>query len=174
MKKVLKYSILSFVLSFCLLSVTGCGNEDDEPKSGSSTFTINGEKAKINLLTYAICEDSYSRQIFFSINLFKYDNDDHTFSIYLPSSLENIKSGETFDADEITVSYFYPSTSIYIGHLEYWPVSGKVKVQSVTSTNITLKFSNFTFVRESTSYTSDNWREETFTVDGSITYKIRD
>lgn len=173
MKHFIKYSFISLIIALTVFSVTGCSKDkenEDGPSLGNSSLTINGQKTSVNFLL-TLCEDSSSGYKSLFSAMVNFEGFYHTFRIYLPSRLDDFENGEIFDEDEVTVDYFYDSTSVWIGDMDFWPVSGSITVQSITSEAITLKFSNFTFVREKTG-TSGNSKEETFKVEGTLTYKI--
>lgn len=163
-----KYLSIFFLL-FAPLTFRSCGNDDnDDPgnSAGTSTLTING--VKVGKMYNTLCEiSSFPKEIVFEAD-FVYGEDGLTaFNLAVPSitSISGLERGMEL-ADEITIYKFYSSTGVFLGYKRYEALGGSIKVQSVTSEEVVLKFKNFEFIRE----LGNN--EQIFEVNGTIAYKI--
>lgn len=168
-----KYLSILLMLLISLTTLSSCGDDDndsDEPgnPTGTSTLTFNG--VKVGKMLSTLCEISGSpKEIVFEAH-FNYGEEGLTsFNLAVPSikSISELENGMEL-ADDITIYKFYSSTGAFVGHKRYEAIDGSIKVQSVTSKEVVLKFNNFEFIRE----LGDD--EQTFKVNGSITYKIND
>lgn len=163
MGKALKH----FLVLFVALVVCGCSNED-EPKSGNSSFSINDEMIETKDILYTLCEyNPLLKETVFEAH-FKYNDDTYSFDIALPSvkAIDDLGIGDEFDADEFIINKFYSMYGSFIGNKDYEPISGTVEVKSISAKVIVMKFSNFKFRRELGS------KEDIFTINGSISYSI--
>lgn len=164
----IKNLFIGILLITAALNFASCSKDDDPQNSDSekASFTING--TKVSEMFYTLCEVSYSpKEVVFEAN-FKYDNDTYSLDLALPSikSLDEIKAGDKYDADDFTVYKFYSMSGAFVGSKDYWPTDGTVTIQAVSSKNVVLKFSKFSFVRELGN------KQEEFTVNGTISYSI--
>lgn len=155
-----------------LTTLSSCGGDDnDEPENPAettSTLTFNG--VNVGKMFYTLCEiSSLPNEIIFEAH-FNYGDEGLTsFDLAVPSikSFSQLEIGMEL-ADDITIYKFYSTTGAFVGHKRYEALGGSIKVQSVTSNEVVLKFNDFEFVRE----LGNN--EQTFKVNGTIAYTIND
>ena len=155
-----------FLLGIILLGCGGCSK--DEPSTNDSSFSING--TKISKILYTLCEISPSPKEMVLEAHFGYDDSTYSLNMALYSikSLDGIKAGDKFDADDFDIYKFYPMSGAFIGSQYYEPLSGSATVKSISNKALVMEYSSFKFSRELGS------REETFTINGTISYTIND
>lgn len=170
---------LSLFTLLCALAVgfSACSSDDDEPSADagtSSAFTINNIKAGKILNT--LCEiTEYPSWLGGGKELalqarFDYSDEgmmDLDMAVSGISSLSQLKKGMEL-SDDMAIYRFYSMFGAYVGHENYEVLSGKATVEKIGSSAVDVKFTNFTFLRE---LEND---EETFTVNGTISYTIDD
>lgn len=167
-----KYLSILLMLFVSLTTLSSCGDDDnDEPENPTettSTLTFNG--VKVGRIFNTLCEISGSpKEIVFEAD-FDYSDEGMTaFNLAVPTikSISELEKGMEL-VDDITIYKFYSSTGAFVGYKRYEALDGSIKVQSVTSKEVVLKFNDFEFVRE---LGND---EQTFKVNGTIAYKIND
>lgn len=155
---------ISLIFSIVLLLV-GC-TKDEPSSSKDSSFSVNG--TKITNILYTLCEISYSPKEMVLEAHFGYDDSTYSLDMALPSirSLDEVEEGDKFDVDDFYIYKFYPMSGAYVGSQDYEAISGSAKVKSISSKALVMEYSNFKFIRELGS------KEETFTINGSISYSI--
>lgn len=158
------------MLFVSLTTFSSCGGDDsDEPENPTettSTLTFNG--IKVGRIFNTLCEISGSpKEIVFEAYFDYSDEGMVAFDLAVPSikSISKLEKGMEL-ADDITIYNFYSSTGAFVGYKRYEVLSGSIQVKSVTSREVILTFKNFEFIRE---LGND---EQTFKVNGAITYKI--
>ena len=157
------------------LTVVSCSKDDDNDVEGgsssSATLKING--TEISSLLSAVCEEGHllgEYWISFG-SIFTYKKDMVDFSITVPfNSFSQLKEGQELIA-YIEVSGFYvlsgqndSNIGFGGGSPRFNDIEGSVKVQKLTKSTVTLKFSNFSFTK---SRGSD---EQKYIMNGTITY----
>lgn len=167
----MKKSLL-LILAACVLSLgtLSCSKDDDPGTKNNSgtTFTVNNTEISSSDIFYTVCQYSNAlRETIFEVN-FAYDDDTYSFNISLPSvkSVDDLETGDTFDADDFYVNTFYSMYGSYVGFKDYQTISGKVSVKSKSENKVVLNFSNFKFNRQ----LGNN--EDIFTINGPISYNI--
>ena len=165
MKKFLRLSSLALI-AILSLSLNSCKSDDEPSSNKDSSFSVNG--TKISNILYTLCEISSSPKEMALEAHFRYDDTTYSLDMAIPSirSLDDIDPGDKFDADDFEIYKFYPMSGAYVGSQDYEPISGKATVKSISSKALVIEFSNFKFLRELGS------KEDTFTINGSISYSI--
>lgn len=166
--KTLKY-ITGILFSVILSTLSfSCSVEDDDPSGGSSTLTINNQK--IGKIYNAQCIDrSYSEmlggdQTTIFETQFEYDEELTILSIEWDLKRSELRNGmDLMDNNEYPDVTFRGVMSIEIG-AEYEDFDGKVIVQSISDTSVTLKYSNFSFYK--------SLGRKTYTINGTMTYNL--
>lgn len=171
-----RFSLFLITLASLTVSFSSCSNDSDddivEPGTTSS-LTFNDVKAGKMLNT--VCEiTSYPSSLGGGKELtldatFIFGDEWMAFDLAVPTitSISQLEKGIEL-ADDIVIYKYFPFNSAFIGHERYEVMSGNATVEKVSNSDVTVKFSNFTFLRE---LGSD---EETFTVNGTISYTIND
>lgn len=150
-----------------LMTMEGC--YIDEPSSSKdSSFTVNG--IKISKILYTLCEISSVPKAMVLEAHFDYDDTTYSLDMALTSikRLDDVDAGDKFDADDFTIYKFYPMNWAYVGSKNHEPLSGTARVKSVSSNAVVIEYSNFKFLREL------GGNEDTFTINGTISYTIND
>lgn len=158
-----KTTALLFGIVFLMMG--GCSK--DEPSSNKdSSFSVNG--TKISNILYTLCEISSSPKEMVLEAHFGYDDSTYSLDMALPSirSLDEIEVGDEFDAEDFDIYKFYPMSGAYVGSQDYEPISGSATVKTISSKALVIEYSNFKFIRELGS------KEDTFTINGSLSYSI--
>ncbi|MCH5218615.1 MAG: hypothetical protein J1F07_08755 [Muribaculaceae bacterium] len=150
------------------------GNSGDDNSSiTSSTLKING--TEISRLLSTSCEENHfagEYWVAFGSN-FYYINDMVSFEIDVPfKSISQLKEGQEL-IDYINISGFFvllgqndSNIGFAGGSPRFHDIDGSVKVQKLTSSTVTLKFSNFSFTKERGN------EEIEYKFNGSMTYDI--
>lgn len=163
-----KYLSILFLLFASFMTLSSCGDDNNDEPENPTSLTFNG--VNVGKMFYTLCEiSSLPNEIIFEAH-FNYGDEGLTsFDLAVPSikSFSQLEIGMEL-ADDITIYKFYSTTGAFVGHKRYEALGGSIKVQSVTSNEVVLKFNNFEFVRELGS------NEQTFKVNGTIAYTIND
>lgn len=155
----------ALLLGIVFLMMGGCSK--DEPSSNKdSSFSVNG--TKISKILYTLCEISPSPKEMVLEAHFGYDDTTYSLDVAIPSikSLDDIDQGDKFDADDFEIYKFYSMSGTFVGSKNYEPLSGSATVKSVSSKALVIEYSNFKFLRELGS------KEDTFTINGTISYTV--
>lgn len=162
-----RLSLLSIILT-SLACFVACSKDDADNNDTSSSLTINNIKA--GKILYTLCEISGSpKEIVFEAH-FDYDDEGLvSLDLAVPSitSISKLKKGMDL-SDDMIIYKFYSMTGAFIGYKNYEILDGRVIVEKIGSNAVVLKFSNFKFLRELGS------NEQTFTVNGTISYSINE
>lgn len=168
MKRSLQILIFFLFLSCCFVA---CGI--DEPTSEDSSLTINNNN--IGKMLNTLCEiteyPSYlggGKELSMEADFTYNDDGIMIFNMSVPSirSLSQLKMGMDL-SDYITIYTFRPMHVALID-ARYNVLSGSATVENISNTALVLKFSNFKILREFGN------KEETFTLNGTISYAIKD
>ena len=179
MKKYLRFSFMAFfaILAFTAVS---CSKDDDNivegggsSSSSSASFTING--TGISSLLSAVCEEGhFSGEYWVSFSsTFYYKKDMVNFEMSVPfNSYSQLKEGQEL-IDYIDVEGFYvlsgqndSNIGFGGGGPRFNNIEGSVKVQKLTKSAVTLKFSNFSFTKIRGS------NEQRYIMNGTIEYEF--
>lgn len=144
---------------------------DNGSSSTSSTLKING--TEISKLLGAVCEELHfdgDYWITFGSKLY-YKNDQIIFQVEVPfKSFSQLKEGQEL-IDYVEISAFYvvlgqnnSDIGFGGGSPRFHDFDGSVKIQKITSSTVTLKFSNFSFTKERGN------EENEYTINGTVTY----
>lgn len=165
-----RISLLSFIFvsALCLNSCSSDDDDDNVEVGTSSALTINN--VKVGKTLYTLCEISGSpKEIVFEAHFDYSDEGLMSLDLAVPTitSISQLKKGMEL-SDDIVIYKFYSMTGSFVGHKNYEVLDGSVKIESISSTAVVLKFSNFEFLRE---LGND---EQTFKVNGTVSYSIND
>ncbi|MCH5247456.1 MAG: hypothetical protein J1E99_04790 [Muribaculaceae bacterium] len=174
-----KYLRISFMALFAMIALTviSCSKDDDNDVEGggssSATIKING--TEISSLLSAVCEEGHlSGEYWVSFSsTFYYKKDMVNLELSVPfNSFSQLKEGQEL-INYIDISGFYvlsgqndSNIGFGGGSPRFNDIEGSVKVQKITNSAVTLKFSNFSFTK---SRGSD---EQDYTMNGIVTYNL--
>lgn len=166
MKTLNNFALLLFIVTISFLSFS-CSNGNEEPV-GSSSLTINDRK--IGKVYNAQCIDRHYSEMLggdyttvFEMQ-FEYDQELTIFSIEWPIKTSQLREGmDLLNEDEPESVTFRGVMSIEVG-VDYEDFEGKVIVQSISSESVTLKYSNFTFLKSS--------GHKSYAINGTMTYNL--
>ncbi len=154
-KTMKKYLYLFFVALFATMSLTltSCGDDDDEPNdptTGKMELTIDGKKHVFTNTMSNVSGNEYSCLV--------YNNDNQlNFSIY---GWNDVEKGTALTDENFTLTWSTDNAIIGM------PTSNTaVKVTAKDSKNVTISFNNAKF--------EDMRGYESFTVDGAITLPLK-
>lgn len=171
-----KLSLLT-VLFALAIGFNSCSKDDDggvESPESSSTLTINNIKA--GKMLYTLCEISIypsylggGKELALEAHFDYSDEGLMSLDVAVPSitSISQLEKGMEL-TDDIVVNKFYSATGAFTGRKNYEVLGGSAIVEKVSNSAVVVKFSNFEFLRELGN------KEETFTVNGTVSYTIND
>lgn len=162
-----KYLKLLYIALFAMMSVslTACGDDDDEPDGGNSNrkyscnLTIDGNKFKSKIIAGEIWKHNGYDALTIWVNDITYYNDGYIiFEITYPELIE-----EGADVSKNCSINIDDAHDIYMGYGEV--KSGTVTVTKYDKANsiITVKFDNVTFKE------ANPFKDETVVVNGTMT-----
>ena len=160
-----KYLKLLYIALFAMMSVslTACGDDDDEPDGGSSkgkyscNLTIDGNKFKSKIIAGEIWKHNGLDALTIWVNDATYFNEGY---IIFETDSENVSEGANI-SEKCTFSMDVNDVFIMAGVVK----KGKVTVTKYDKANsiITVKFDNVTFEE------ANPFKDETVVVNGTMT-----
>lgn len=163
------------VFSILAMSLVSCGKDDNDGdvSYSSSSLKINGKQ--IGKTMMSVCEEEYLQgDYWISFDTeFYFGKDLVVFEISVPiNSVSQLKNGDEL-IDALNVEAFYvlmgdgdSSIGFGGGSPRFNDLEGSVKVKSISSSSVTLQFSNFSFTKGRGSDGTE------YTFNGTVKYDI--
>lgn len=156
MKALKKHSLYLFtILSICL-GFTSCSDDNEDGADNGNTIIVNDETLKIGEAVF-----SDRNWLLFNADIWRNENniDGYDFTLYAYNTdFNKLKVGDVLD---ITVRSYRPFNSVSDDRLYYDTIGGKVTVETISPSSITLKIENLSFTR----------KEVPYKINGIITYE---
>ena len=147
MKK-LYSTIMMLAMMVAALSFTACGGDDDDfnygKRKGKKTLKVDGESFYCS--DDSSVEQTERRGMYLQViavtNLdFQVSGNNHELVMHIsPSRVSQLKVGQEFDGDMISVRDFRHLNDIPINHYEWEVISGSFVIKSITDMEMTIQF----------------------------------